>query len=198
MPDEQVSDHILTLPNLISFARLLGVGVFWWLILVEENIALAAVFIIVIGTTDWIDGYLARKLNQVSSLGKALDPIADWLMIGSAVIGGMIVGVVPLVIGITLITREVFMGAVTLLVLVKGAGTLEVRYLGKVATFIIYGAIPAFYLASAGFLEPIMTAIGWVGGVVGLVLYWYVAFQYVGDARLVLAEVESASSLEES
>jgi len=198
MPDEQVSDRILTLPNLISFARLLGVGVFWWLILVEENIALAAVFIIVIGTTDWIDGYLARKLNQVSSLGKALDPIADWLMIGSAVIGGMIVGVVPLVIGITLITREVFMGAVTLLVLVKGAGTLEVRYLGKVATFIIYGAIPAFYLASAGFLEPIMTAIGWVGGVVGLVLYWYVAFQYVGDARLVLAEVESASSLEES
>jgi hypothetical protein len=75
---------------------------------------------------------------------------------------------------------------------------LEVRYLGKVATFIIYGAIPAFYLASAGFLEPIMTAIGWVGGVVGLVLYWYVAFLYVGDARLVLAEVESASSPEES
>lgn len=198
MPDEQVSDRILTIPNLISFARLLGVGVFWWLILVEENIALAAVFIIVIGTTDWIDGYLARKLNQVSSLGKALDPIADWLMIASAVIGGMIVDVVPLVIGITLITREVFMGAVTLLLLAKGAGTLEVRYLGKVATFIIYGAIPAFYLASAGFLEPIMTAIGWVGGVVGLVLYWYVAFQYVGDARLVLVEVESASSLEES
>jgi cardiolipin synthase len=198
MPDEQVSDRILTIPNLISFARLLGVGVFWWLILVEENIALAAVFIIVIGTTDWIDGYLARRLNQVSSLGKALDPIADWLMIGSAVIGGMIVDVVPLVIGITLITREVFMGAVTLLLLAKGAGTLEVRYLGKVATFIIYAAIPAFYLASAGFLEPIMTAIGWIGGVVGLVLYWYVAFQYVGDARLVLAEVESASSLEES
>jgi cardiolipin synthase len=198
MPDEQVSDRILTIPNLISFARLLGVGVFWWLILVEENIALAAVFIIVIGTTDWIDGYLARRLNQVSSLGKALDPIADWLMIGSAVIGGMIVDAVPLVIGITLITREVFMGAVTLLLLAKGAGTLEVRYLGKVATFIIYAAIPAFYLASAGFLEPIMTAIGWIGGVVGLVLYWYVAFQYVGDARLVLAEVESASSLEES
>lgn len=198
MHDERVSDRIVTIPNLISFARLLGVGVFWWLILVEENIALAAVFILVIGTTDWVDGYLARRLDQVSSLGKALDPIADWLMIASAVVGGMIVGVVPIVIGITLIAREIFMGAVTLWLLSKGAGTLEVRYLGKVATFVIYGAIPAFYLASAGFLSPIMLAIGWTGGVVGLVMYWYVAIQYVGDARSVLTEVESASSSEES
>ncbi len=198
MPDEQVSDRILTIPNLVTFVRLLGVGVFWWVLLVEENIGLAAGLIFVIGSTDWIDGYLARKLDQVSKFGTAFDPIADRLMIVSAVIGGMIVEVVPLVIGVGLIARELFMGLVTLRLLSKSATTLEVRYLGKLATFILYGAIPLFYLAAIDFLGAITAPLAWVTGVVGLAMYWYVAFQYVGDARKVLAEVKSASSPEES
>ncbi len=200
MPDTQVSDRILTIPNLVTFVRLLGVGVFWWVLLVEENIGLAAGLIFVIGWTDWIDGYLARKLDQVSKLGTALDPIADRLMIASAVIGGMIVDppVVPLVIGLGLIARELLMGAVALILLSKGGGTLEVRYLGKVATFILYGAIPLFYLAAIDFLGVVTALLAWVLGVVGLAMYWYVTFQYVGDARKVLAEVKSALGHEES
>ena len=159
---------------------------------------MAALFIFLIGWTDWIDGYLARRLNQVTKLGKALDPIADRVMIASAVIGGLIAGVVPPVIGILLIVREVFVGIVALLLAGKGAGTLEVRYLGKVSTFILYGAIPAFYLAEVGFLEGLMRVVGWVGGVVGLALYWWVAFQYVGDARAKLANVESPAIAEET
>lgn len=198
MPDEQVSDRILTIPNLVTFVRLLGVGVFWWVLLVEESIGLAAGLIFLIGSTDWIDGYLARKLDQVSKFGTAFDPIADRLMIASAVIGGMIVDVVPLVIGVGLIARELLMGLVTLRLLSKGAGTLEVRYLGKLATFILYGAIPLFYLAAIGFLGAITLFLAWVTGVVGLAMYWYVAFQYVGDARKALAEVKFATSHEES
>lgn len=200
MPDTQVSDRILTIPNLVTFVRLLGVGVFWWVLLVEENIGLAAGLIFVIGWTDWIDGYLARKLDQVSKLGTALDPIADRLMIASAVIGGMIVDppIVPLVIGLGLIARELVMGAVALILLSKGGGTLEVRYLGKVATFILYGAIPLFYLAAIDFLGVVTALLAWVLGVVGLATYWYVTFQYVGDARRVLAEVKSALGHEES
>lgn len=198
MPDEQVSDRILTIPNLVTFVRLLGVGVFWWVLLVEENIGLAAGLIFLIGWTDWIDGYLARKLDQVSKFGTAFDPIADRLMIASAVIGGMIVDVVPLFIGVGLIARELFMGLVTLRLLSKSAATLEVRYLGKVATFILYGAIPLFYLAAIDFLGAITAPLAWVSGVVGLAIYWYVAFQYVGDAKKALAEVKSASSPEES
>jgi len=198
VPDEQVSDRILTIPNLVTFVRLLGVGVFWWVLLVEENIGLAAGLIFLIGWTDWIDGYLARKLDQVSKFGTAFDPIADRLMIASAVIGGMIVDVVPLVIGVGLIARELFMGLVTLRLLSKSAATLKVRYLGKVATFILYGAIPLFYLAAIDFLGAITTPLAWVSGVVGLAIYWYVAFQYVGDAKKALAEVKSASSPEES
>ncbi|MEE8406812.1 MAG: CDP-alcohol phosphatidyltransferase family protein [Acidimicrobiia bacterium] len=200
MPEEQVSDRILTIPNLVTLVRLLGVGVFWWVLLVEENIGLAAGLIFVIGWTDWIDGYLARKLDQVSRLGTALDPIADRLMIASAVIGGMIVDppVVPLVIGFGLIARELLMGAVALTLLSKGGGTLEVRYLGKVATFIFYGAIPLFYLAAIDFLVVVTVPLAWVLGAVGLAMYWYVTFQYVGDARRVLAQVKSAPKHEES
>jgi cardiolipin synthase len=200
VPDTQVSDRILTIPNLVTLVRLLGVGIFWWVLLVEENIGLAAGLIFVIGWTDWIDGYLARKLDQVSKLGTALDPIADRLMIASAVIGGMIVDppVVPLVIGLGLIARELLMGAVALVLLSKGGGTLEVRYLGKVATFILYGAIPLFYLAAIDFLGVVTLPLAWVLGAVGLAMYWYVTFQYVGDARRVLAEVKSAPRHEES
>ncbi|MEX1092969.1 MAG: CDP-alcohol phosphatidyltransferase family protein, partial [Acidimicrobiia bacterium] len=93
--ERTASDRILTLPNAVSFARLLGVGVFWWVLVVDDNIALAAWLIFIIGWTDWIDGYLARKLDQVTKLGKALDPVADRLMIVSAVVGGLVVGVVP-------------------------------------------------------------------------------------------------------
>ena len=92
---EPNSDRILTIPNLVSFARLLGVGWFWWALVAQDDIVLAAWLIFFIGWTDWIDGYLARRLNQVSELGKILDPVADRLMIISAVVGGLVVGVVP-------------------------------------------------------------------------------------------------------
>lgn len=185
------SDRILTLPNAVSFARLLGVGVFWWVLVVDDNIALAAWLIFIIGWTDWIDGYLARKLDQVTKLGKALDPVADRLMIVSAVVGGLIVGVVPEVIAIPLLGREALMGALTVFLAARGGGTLEVRYLGKAATFALYGAIPAFYLAAAGFLEGLMLVLAWFFGFLGLILYWYVLVEYVRDVRLALPDVKS-------
>lgn len=185
------SDRILTVPNAVSFARLLGIGVFWWVLIVDDNIALAAWLIFIIGWTDWIDGYLARKLDQVTKLGKALDPVADRLMIVSAVVGGLITGVVPAIIAIPLLVREALMGVLTGYLAVRGGGTLEVRYLGKVATFALYGAIPAFYLAAAGFLEGLMFVLAWFFGLLGLFLYWYVLMEYVRDVRTALPDVES-------
>ncbi len=169
-------------------------GWFWWVLLVDDNIALAAWLIFAIGWTDWIDGYLARKLNQVTNLGKALDPVADRLMIVSAVVGGLIVGVIPLLIGIPLLLREAIMAVVTLYLVSQGGGTLEVRKQGKNATFLIYGAVPAFYLAEAGFLETFMRPLAWIAGVVGLILYWYVMFQYLADARVNLSRLESRTT----
>jgi len=191
------ANRVLTIPNLVSFARLLAVGVFWWVLLAEDDIVAAAWLIFAIGWTDWIDGYLARRLNQVSELGKLLDPIADRLMIVSAVVGGLIVGVLPIVVGVLLIVREVLMALVAGYLAARGGGTIEVRYYGKVATFLLYGAIPGFYLAAAGFLEWLLRPAAWVAALVGLALYWYVAALYVGDTRRRLATLKSPTSPEE-
>lgn len=188
----EVTNRIWTIPNIVSMVRLLGIPVFWWILLVEDNVGLAAAFFLLIGWTDWIDGYLARRLNQVSRLGKALDPVADRLLIASAVIGGLIAEVVPPIVGWGLLVREVFVGWVAWRLWRKGGGTLEVRYYGKVATFLIYGAIPAFYLAAAPFLEMILLPVAWIASVAGTALYWWVGMQYAGDARAQIAELESS------
>ena len=186
----QSRDRVLTIPNLVSFLRLIGVGFFWWLLL-SDRIAAAAWLIFIVGWTDWLDGYLARRLDQVSKLGAALDPIADRLMIISAVVGGLMVGVIPTWIGIPLLAREALMALVTMRLVTGGHGVLEVRYVGKLATFVLYGAIPSFYLAAAGVLPTLMRFLGWFFGVMGLVLYWYSAFGYIGDARVAAAGVKS-------
>ncbi len=186
-----VSDRILTIPNLVSFVRLLGIPVFWWALLVDDNVPLAAWLLFGIGWTDWIDGYLARRLNQVSKLGKVLDPVADRLLIVSSLIGGLIAGVLPVWFGWGLIAREAVVGGMALYLAFKGAGTIEVRWLGKAATFALYGAIPAFYLAAADVAPVLMLPIAWVLGIFGLGLYWWVAVLYVGDSRAKLAALES-------
>jgi len=196
--EEQVSDRIVTIPNLISFIRLAAIPVFWWLLLSEDNVAGATILFALIATTDWIDGFLARRLNQVSKLGKALDPVADRLMIASGVVAGLIAGIVPAPIGYILIAREIYMAIVALFIYVRGAGTLEVRWLGKVATLLVYSSIGWFYFAAIPVFESILTPLAWIAGVGGLALYWVTAFQYTGDALKAVRELESVASPEES
>ncbi|HXV70760.1 MAG TPA: CDP-alcohol phosphatidyltransferase family protein [Acidimicrobiia bacterium] len=198
MTTEQVSDRVLTIPNLVSFVRLAAIPVFWWLLLGADNVRAATILFAVIATTDWIDGYLARRLNQVSKLGKSLDPVADRLLIASAVVAGLIAGIVPSPIGIALIAREIYMATVTLFVFTRTRSTLEVRVLGKWATFLVYSSIGWFYIAAIPFLDTILTPLAWTAGVIGLVLYWVTAFQYTGDALRVVRELESAAGPEES
>lgn len=198
MSSEQVSNRILTIPNLISLVRLAAIPVFWWLLLGEDNVTGAALLFALVATTDWVDGYVARRLHQVSKLGKSLDPVADRLMIASAVVAGLIAGIVPSWIGVTLIAREVYMAVITLFLFVRGAGVLDVRWLGKLATFLVYSSIGWFYLAAIPFLATLLTTLAWISGVIGLALYWVTAFQYTGDAVAVARELESTASLEES
>ncbi len=156
---------------------------FWWLLFGREDPVAAGIVILVIGWTDWLDGVLARKLNQVSEIGKFLDPLADRLAIAAALIGGMLADVIPFWLGVALIVREVAiaLGAVVLGVRLKEK--LEVKYMGKVATFILYGAIPSFYLAAGGVAGDLFWYLGWIFGVIGLVLYYWVAVMYAVDIR---------------
>jgi cardiolipin synthase len=181
-----------TIPNLVSAVRVLAVPYFWYVLLVQENIGWAAALIFIIGSTDWVDGYLARRLNQISEVGKFLDPLADRLMIASALIGGLVAGVLPAVIGWPLLAREVLVGIGTIALAARDLGTMEVRWLGKVATFLLYGAIPSFYFTSADIAPWLFGPPSWISGVLGLLLYWYVGFQYFGEIRRRLGRVQPA------
>lgn len=197
MNQTQVSDRIVTIPNAISFIRLAAIPVFWWLVLGADEVGIATILYVVVAATDWLDGYLARRLDQVTKLGKALDPVADRLMIASAIVVGLIDGIVPGVIGITLIAREIYMAIIALTLMTRGAGTLEVRWLGKLATFLVYSSIGWFYMAAIPFLEGLLRPAAWVAGVVGLVLYWITAFEYTVDAVRAMREVESSGAVSE-
>ena len=189
--------RILTVPNLVSFVRLLAIPYFWYVLLGQERVGLAAGLIFVIGGTDWVDGYLARRLNQVSRLGKILDPVADRLMIASALIGGLIAGVVPGSIGWPLLAREVIVGGASVLLVVRGHQALEVKTMGKVATFLLYGAIASFYFVAVEILVWVFLPPAWLAGILGLVLYWWVAFEYLVEVRRALGSLESSSSDQE-
>ena len=198
MTEEQVSNRVFTLPNVISFTRLAAIPFFWWLVLGAEDIAAATILYAVVATTDWVDGYLARRLGQVSRLGKALDPVADRLMIVSAIVVGLLSEIVPAIIGVTLIVREIYMAVVMFVLVARRGGTLEVRWLGKLATFVVYSSIGWFYMAEIPFLEVLTRPLAWTAGVGGLILYWVTAIQYTGDASRVVSELESTATSEES
>jgi cardiolipin synthase len=190
-PPPTIRPTWLTVPNLVSGVRILAIPYFWYVLIGEDRVGLAAALIFLIGSTDWIDGYLARRLNQVSELGKLLDPLADRLMIASALVAGLVAGVLPEVIGWPLLARELLVGIGTLMLAGRGLGKLEVRWLGKAATFALYGAIPSFYLISAGVVPWLFGPPAWIAGVVGLLLYWYVGWQYLGDIWARLRSVKS-------
>lgn len=198
MSEEQVSNRVFTLPNVISFTRLAAIPVFWWLVLGAEEITAATILYAVVATTDWVDGYLARRLDQVTRLGKALDPVADRLMIVSAIVVGLLADIVPPVIGLTLIVREVYMAVVMFGLVARRGGTLEVRWLGKLATFVVYSSIGWFYMAEIPFVEILTRPLAWAAGVGGLILYWVTAIQYTGDAARAVSGLESTATSEES
>ncbi|UCG41271.1 MAG: CDP-alcohol phosphatidyltransferase family protein [Acidimicrobiia bacterium] len=181
--DRDPRSRILTIPNVISLARLLAVGWFLWLLLAEDRVVAAAIVFLVIGSTDWVDGTLARALNQETELGRLLDPIADRVALVAAVIGGTIAGIVPLTITVLLVAREVVMALAAAWFLRRTGETLHVRWLGKAATFLLYGAVPSFYLGAMEVAGDLFTLLGWVAGTVGLALYGWVAIGYLGEMR---------------
>lgn len=169
-------------PNTISFIRLALIPWFLWLVLVDENYGWAGVLLGVIGATDWIDGYLARKLNQVTELGKVLDPVADRVAVIVAVVAGLVADVLPLWFAVALIAREVVIGIGAAYGWRHGVTKLDVRFLGKAATLALYVSITAFYIG-VGFKVDWPIWIAYLFGIPGLAMYYLVAVQYLGDLR---------------
>jgi cardiolipin synthase (CMP-forming) len=186
-------DRILTAPNLITLVRLLCIPVFLWLLFGLHRQTAAAALLAVLGATDWVDGFVARRYHQVSTLGKVLDPTADRLLVGTAVISVMVYGAVPLWFGLATIAREVLVSAMVVLLAVLGAARIDVLWVGKAGTFGLMFAYPAFLLGdgTASWQEPIRL-IAWVTGLTGLALAWWAAGSYIGPARRALREGRAA------
>jgi cardiolipin synthase len=184
---------IFTIPNVISMIRIATIPWFAWLLLAADDPVAAAWVFGAIAWTDWIDGWLARKLDQVSELGKFLDPLADRLMVGVGVIGGWISGHLPWGIALAILIRESFISIGAVALAARAKAKLEVRYLGKVATFGVYWGIPFFYLWS-GTGWTIHAWLAWGTMIPSLAAYYWVAWLYAGDMRRILAGDEPVSS----
>ncbi len=183
------ADQVLTLPNLISFVRLLGVPLFLYLLLVARADVAAIVVLAIGGTTDWVDGWIARRLGQVSRLGELLDPLADRLYILATLLAFTAREVVPWQFTVALLARELLL-LVSLAVLRRyGYGPPPVHYVGKTATFLLLAAFPILLLAAAvPAAAAVAGPVGWGLAWWGLALYWVAGAMYVIQARRLVGE----------
>ena len=146
-PVEGTLDRVLTVPNIITGVRLACVPLFLWLLFGAHRQTDAAILLAVLGASDWVDGYVARRFHQVSTLGKVLDPTADRILVGTAVIAVIIHGAVPLWFGLATLIREVLVSLAVLLLAALGAERIDVLWVGKAGTFGLMFAYPAFLFA---------------------------------------------------
>jgi len=184
----ETPDRILTIPNLISVVRLSCIPLFLWLLFAQDDRHAAAWLLAALGATDWVDGYIARRWHQVSTLGKVLDPTADRLLLAVGVIAILIDGDVPVVIGVLTIVREVTVGLAVVVLAAMGARRIDVTWTGKCATFGQMVAYPLFLVSHAGVnWSDIARVLAWVVVVPSLVLAYKAAVEYVPLARKALA-----------
>ena len=186
--DDAALDRVVTIPNALSVARLVGVPVFLWLVLGPHADAWAVALLIASAASDWLDGKLARALNQQSRLGEALDPAADRLYIAATLVALAVRGIIPWWLFALLVVRElVVAGALGLLKRRMGFGTLQVSFAGKTATLCLLYAFPLLLLGTyAGTWAEIARIIGWAFAVWGTALYWWAAALYLTQTRALL------------
>lgn len=183
-------DNLWTIPNAFTLARLLCLPVFLWVLFGLENRVAAAWMLGALGATDWIDGYLARRLNQVSEFGKVFDPTVDRLLFIVAITAIIIDGSIPVWFAIAVLARELLVGAMmAIATVVYKMPRLDVTYWGKLATFLLMFAVPGFLLGNSdmpgadGF-----QVVAWVLGVPGLALSIWTGIAYIPQVRRGVAE----------
>jgi cardiolipin synthase len=188
-------DRILTIPNAITAVRLALLPVFVWLLFGREDRAAAAWLLAAIGTTDFLDGYIARRFHQVSELGKVLDPVADRLLFFVGIGAILIDGSIPIWFAVAVLVREVAVAAATLALAGMGAARIDVTWFGKAGAFALMMSVP-FFLASHSTLSWAHTAstLAWLTGIPGLILSYWSLVLYVPLARQALRDGRAAGA----
>ncbi|MFN2544529.1 MAG: CDP-alcohol phosphatidyltransferase family protein [Actinomycetota bacterium] len=184
---DRKSSAILTVPNLLSFLRILLIPVFVLLLLHHGTELGGLVLVGVVMSTDWVDGYIARRTNSVSELGKLLDPVSDRLAIAALLVVLVVRDAFPLWAALLILVRDASVFLVGVLLLGSRGRRIDVRYIGKVGTFVLMGTVPM--IAWGNFGLPIAgsaLAVGWIFFPVGIVEYYAATVLYVGDIRRLL------------
>ena len=183
---DAVSDRVLTVPNVLSALRLVGVPVFLWLLFSHQDVW-AFVVLALSGISDYLDGKIARRFHLVSRLGQLLDPIADRLYVLTTLIALALRDVIPLWLLVVLVARDLFMGVVMLLLKRVGQTGLPVHFVGKAATFNLLYAFPILLLSTVeGSVGDIARPVGWAFAWWGVTLYWLAAVLYAIQATSVI------------
>ena len=191
MQVESQPAKVWTLPNILSMVRLAGVPVFLWLVLGPEWDGWALVLLMVSGFTDWLDGYLARKLDQRSTLGEILDPVADRLYILAVVVGLALREIIPWWMAILLPLRDALLWGLVPFLRTRGYSALPVHFLGKAATANLLYAFPLLLLGDGeGTVAQLAEVFGWAFAFWGIGLYWWAGVLYAWQVRKLLADVE--------
>src|SRR5215468_2837926 len=187
----ELRQRVVTIPNVISFARLAGVPVFLWLVLGVRTQAgdwWALGLLAAAGLSDWLDGKIARAMNQQSRIGELLDPAADRLYIVCTVVALAIRAIIGWWLVAVLAVRELMLGVVLLVLRRRGYGPLRVSFVGKAATLSLLYAFPLLFLGShpTSYAE-VARVFGWAFALWGTGLYWWAAVLYIAQARRLLA-----------
>ena len=184
---ERVRDGILTVPNLLSFARL-GALPFIWVDITAGRFTRALVLLAVFASTDWVDGYVARRFDQVTRFGQLLDPTSDRILVVVVAAAMMVEGLLPLWLGVAVLLRDVLVGSVALTMLARGGRPPPVTRLGKVATAGLLLWFPLLLVAAAlGDADAVgrstFELVALAGLCVSVALYWAAAVQYARGLR---------------
>ena len=184
------TDRVLTVPNALTILRLILLGFFVWLVFAAGDVLSAAVVLLVIGVTDYLDGYLARRWGQVSRVGQILDPLVDRITIATVVISLALYEAIPWWVVVALLARELLLLALVPLLRTRGLLALPVHYLGKAATFALFLAFP-LVLAGTGpqTWQGVLDVMGWALLMWGIGLYWYGALLYVEQAVRIMRTI---------
>ncbi len=172
------SNRVWTIPNIISMLRIVLIVAFA-VLLARHADGWAIIALVAAGVSDFLDGYLARRWNQVTALGRILDPAADRLLTLAVVIGLGLRGIIPWWLVAALLARDAVVGIALLVGRRRGVASPQVTFIGKTATFGLYWFLPLSYLAY-GHSEA-WHAVGIWGSVASACLYWYAGLGYVAD-----------------
>jgi cardiolipin synthase (CMP-forming) len=178
-------DGLWTIPNAFTLVRLLCLPLFLYVLFELENRAAAAWMLGALGATDWVDGYLARRLGQVSEFGKVFDPTVDRLLFIVAITAIIIDGSIPVWFAVAVLARELLVGLMmAIATLLYRMPRIDVTYWGKLATFLLMFAVPGFLMGNsempgaAGF-----EVAAWLLGIPGLVLSYWTGIAYIPLVR---------------